>query len=217
MNIKSFVATVSQTTMWTICNFVGKRFLSLKVFGEENLKSIKTGNVVFIANHFGELDAFFIGACLPSSFLRKTKIFRQMTKASLMKKRWYGPLIWLMGAYPIESAAGDYESSLAKTCRILNDGQSVLMFPTGKVEGQCDPTKARPGIAYLARKLNPQLVPVFITDTHKMKPSDVFKKMRNVTVAFGRPFYWREAADDNDDLRAVAAKIMDRVKDLEKS
>ena len=216
MSIKSFVATVSQTAMWAICNFVGRRFLSLKVCGEENLKNIKTGNVVFVANHFGELDAFFIGASMPSSFLRKTKIFRQMTKAALMKKKWYGPLIWMMGAYPVSPALGDYEKALRKTCKILRDGQSVLIFPTGKIGERLDPRKARPGIAYLAKKLDPQLVPVYISGTHKLTPGNIWRKERKVAVSFGRPFFWREAADESDDPHTAAEKIMGRVKELEK-
>ncbi|MCK5211795.1 1-acyl-sn-glycerol-3-phosphate acyltransferase [Candidatus Parcubacteria bacterium] len=191
---------------WLISNFIGKVFLNLRVKGKENLKSLKSGGVLFVANHPGKFDPFFVGAALPRSHYRRIKCFRYLTYYKYIKCKWYGFFIWLSGAYPVYKDQGNFEKSLGRTTKLLRDNQNVLMFPTSKIQKDFVPSDARPGVAWLAKKINPRLVPVYVNR----------KDIRHVVITFGKPFVINEVKGGATDNREVAARIMKKVSELKK-
>ena len=73
-----------------------------------------------------------------------------------------------MGAYSVYPKSGSLEKVLGKTVKILKNNQSVLMFPEGKINQYFDPENAKPGVGYLAKNLNPLIVPVFINSDYTL-------------------------------------------------
>ena len=189
---------------WLLANFIGRVFLNMQVKGVENLKSLKKGGVLFVANHPGKFDPFFIGAALPRSHYKHIKCFRYLTYYKYITHRLYGPLIWLSGAYPVYKDQGNFEKSLGRTIKLLRDNQNVLMFPTSKVQEDFSPKDARPGVAWLAKKINPRLVPVYISGINN----------RQIIITFGKPFMVDDVKGGATDNREVAARIMEKVSDL---
>lgn len=198
---------------WILSNIIGKLFFHLEFKGQENIEKLAGGGVVFIANHHSKFDAFFIGAGIPRLYFKKIKSFRYLTYYAHVHLRLYGPFIWLTGAYAVRPAGGDYAKSLKRTVQFLNDNQSILMFPTGHREKEFNTGDARPGIAYLARTGNYQIVPVYIHDTYRISIPDLILRKRKVKVIFGKPFRY-EIAKDNNDLKTEARKIMQKVESL---
>jgi 1-acyl-sn-glycerol-3-phosphate acyltransferase len=198
-----------------ITNLIGALFLNFEVRGVQNLDNVK-GKALFISNHHGAIDPFLVSAAIPWSYYKKIKCLRYLTYYKYIRRRPYGIFIWLMGAYSIVPGKNknDYEKTLGKTLRLLKQDQSVLMFPTGKLEQNFDSKNARPGVAYLAKIVDPIIVPVYIEDTYKIRLKDLFLRNRRVSVEFGEPFRYREVGDSNLDLNKAAAAILMRVERL---
>ena len=196
---------------WAASNIIGKLFLNLKASGRENLKNLDSGGVIFVANHQGRFDPFLIGASIPFSYFLKIKCFRYQTYYKFIIERWYGLFIWLMGAYPVYPKSGPLEKVLAKTVKILKNNQSVLIFPEGKLNQYFDPANAKPGIGYLAKNLNPLIVPVFIKNTHNIKFLEFILRKRRVRITFGQPFRWQDIALPEAEYGEIARRIMGRV------
>jgi 1-acyl-sn-glycerol-3-phosphate acyltransferase len=195
-----------------ITNLIGALFLNFEVRGVQNLDKLN-GKALFISNHHGAIDPFLVSAAIPGSYYKKIKCLRYLTYYKYIRRRPYGIFIWLMGAYSIVPGKNknDYEKILGKTVKLLKQDQSVLMFPTGKLERDFDPKNARPGVAYLAKTVNPVIVPVYIKDTYKIGLKDFYLRKRRVSVEFGEPFRYREAGDSNLDLNTTAELIMKEV------
>ncbi len=201
-----------QRITWIICNLIGKFFLNFKVEGKENLKNLKKGGVIFVSNHSGRFDPFLIGAGTPPAYFRCIKGLRHLAFFKYTNKKWYGPIIRLLGAYPVYKGKKDLAKTLEKTVNILKDNYSILMFPTSRISRYFDPDQARPGIAYLAQTLNPLIVPVFVKNAHRIKFKEFLFRSRKTKVIFGPPFYYQEVASrEEDSLRDMARKIMERV------
>ncbi|MBU4102239.1 1-acyl-sn-glycerol-3-phosphate acyltransferase [Patescibacteria group bacterium] len=194
-----------------VSNIIGKLFLNLKASGKENLKNLDSGGALFVANHQGRFDPFLIGASIPFSYFSKIKCFRYQTYYKFITERWYGLFIWLMGAYPVYPGSGPLEKVLEKTVKILKDNQSVLIFPEGKLSQYFDPANAKPGIGYLAKNLNPLIVPVFIKNTHNIKFLEFILRKRRVRITFGQPFRWQDIALPEAEYGEIARRIMGRV------
>ncbi len=200
---------------WIISNAIGRVFFRLEVKGQENIENLEKGGAIFIANHYGKFDPFLIGASIPRPYFKKIKCFRYLTHYSYIIEMWYGPFIWLTGAYSVFPSKGNYEKSLKYTTELLKDNQSILMFPTGSRMKEVDPREARPGIAYLAKKLDPTIVPIFIKNTYKVSFIDFILKRRLAKVIIGKPFRYSDINNKIDNLREAAKEIMGKVKELE--
>jgi len=205
----------AQIITWYFGRFIFKVFLRLKIEGLENLNSsIKKGGVVFVANHGGKSDAFIIGCSLPLDYFKKIKKLRYMAHPKYSENIIYGPILRLLGAYSIRKCGGDYEKALENTIEILKSNQSLVIFPVGKIEPNLIAEHARPGVAYLAEKLNSVLVPVYVANSHKISIFEFFGRKRQVKVVFGQPFQCCDIASQTDNLRERARKITAKVAEL---
>jgi 1-acyl-sn-glycerol-3-phosphate acyltransferase len=201
---------------WIIVQGLGRAFFHWEISGREIFKKLPTGGVLFVSNHHSRLDPFFIGSAIPWSYYRQVKGFRYFTAARQITRRPWGPIIWLLGSYPVYRSNGDYERSLKRTVEMMEDGQNILMFPTGKLEKHFHPDNARPGAGYLAKTLNPLIVPVHIMNTYRMNPLETMLGFTRVKVAFGQPFRYSDVAAKSDSIGEASKKIMTKVKQLEK-
>ena len=201
---------------WVFFRVIGKLFLNLKIHGQKNLDSLKDEGVLFVANHQGAFDGLLIGASIPPSYYRRIKCMRYMMYYKFITRNPIGFIFWIAGAFPIFSAKGNLEKALSQTVAMLRDKHNVMMFPTGGRKKYFNTKDARPGVGYLAKTLNMQIVPVFIKNTHKVKLKDLVFRSRHVSVIFGKPFRYKQIVDSNIDFWSLAKKIMEQVKALER-
>ena len=190
-------------------------FFRHEIKGRDNLAELNSTGAIFVANHHTKFDPFIVGSCIPWSYYKKIKHFRYFTYWKQMTRRPYGPILWLYGSYPVYQYKGNYERSLNSTISRLLDNQSILIFPTAHLEKVFTPANARPGVAYVAREIDPPIVPVRISNHYKFNPLVAFLGFYRSRIIFGRPFRWREVAGETDDLPARARKIMEKVAELE--
>ncbi len=197
---------------------IGKLFLNLEIRGLDNIDKLPIGGgALFVANHHGKIDPFLVGSCLPRSHYNKIKCLRFFTYYGYIRKKPYGPLIWLSGAYSVQSGQGiPLNFILKRTINILKNKQDVVMFPTARMRKYFDPREARPGVAYLAEEANPVIVPVFLANTNRIKLKDLILRRRQVKVIYGKPFYFKDLTGELSDKHKIAAMIMKRVENLGK-
>jgi 1-acyl-sn-glycerol-3-phosphate acyltransferase len=114
----------------------------------------------------------------------------------------------------LRKGEGDYSKSLAKTAFLLRKGYDVLFFPTARIGEDFKPQDARPGVAWLAKKINPTIVPVLIKDTHKIGFMDYLLRRRHVSIKFGKPFKATNNGYSIKDYKDSAKEIMTKVSEL---
>ena len=199
---------------WIISNILGRVFLRMRVFGLENIKDFGKSGVVFIANHHGNFDPFLIGAALPRSHYRRIKCFRYLTYYKYITRKWYGLFIWLSGAYSLRKGQVDLGKTLSRTISLLKNNQDILFFPTARKAEDFTAADARPGVGYLAKKIDPLFVPVYISGTYNIGVGEFFRRQRKVAIKFGRPFRVSQEGGQGESDQAIAAKIMARVCEL---
>lgn len=201
---------ISQLITNPIYRIIGKYLMNSRVEGQENFKNINTHGVLFISSHHSSLDPFLIGGAIPFSYYKKTKGFRYMTYYKYIWQKLYSPFIIWQGAYPIYPKKGELKDVLKTTIKHLKKGYNVLMFPGGKKRNENGLIEARQGVAYLAKELNPQIVPINISGTRNTKFLDFLKRSRRLRIVFGKPFYYKEVYREGMDLKELAIEIKKR-------
>ena len=198
---------------WLFCF---KLLLRLKIKGYENFSKYEEEGILLISNHAGHTDAVLIGVSIPWSYFRKTKTIRFMTYFKYIENTWYGPIIKFCGGYSIYPNGGDLKSSMKETVDILgNKKHNVLMFPQGQKNKKISVEDSKSGLGYIAKKINPQIVPVYIEGTHELSFWDVLFKQKKVTINFGKPFRYRDVSSEDDDCRTVSKNAMKKAVELE--
>jgi 1-acyl-sn-glycerol-3-phosphate acyltransferase len=181
--------------------------------GLENLKNAPA-NTLFVSNHSSHLDGFLVGGAMPMSYHRKNKANRYPTHFRFMRK-YYTPYIWLNGSYPIYPKSGNLELVLNRTIKYLSDRQSVLFFPVGRLQPKHSLEDVRPGVGFIAQKINPTIVPIYLENCYHIKPKELFTRKRKTKFIVGKPFKYRDITDSDDNLE-ISKAIMSVVLDLSK-
>jgi 1-acyl-sn-glycerol-3-phosphate acyltransferase len=107
------------------------------------------------------------------------------------------PGLWLLGgyrAYPHPSMRYGLELSY----RLLEDNQTIMIFPEGRVNRTGGELPAKRGVAELAKHKNTKVIPISIT-------KDRSKILKRFNVTFGKP---------EDMSRLDPEQIMQKVRDL---
>ena len=102
---------------------------------------------------------------------------------------------------------------------ILNDKKSLCVFPEGERTANGKPQKAHGGVAYLSDKCDVPVVPVGISNIHKISTKEFFRRKRRVVVTFGKPVYKEDLFENLDkieipDYKIASEKIMSEVRKL---
>lgn len=203
-----------QIFSWCVSRFLGMVFLDIKYEGQENISYQNNESVIYIANHQGYFDIFLISSAIKLSQFRSSNCLRTMTYYKHITTTWYGPFIMLLGAYPVYTKLKSLEASLKRTIGFLKNHQDVLMFPSGKIDKEFSANDARPGIAYLAKELNPLIIPVYISGTHKLGFWEFILRKRKVLVRYGKGFYYQEKTSEKNDLNKMAIMISGEIEKI---
>ncbi|HKH03932.1 MAG TPA: lysophospholipid acyltransferase family protein [Acidimicrobiales bacterium] len=114
---------------------------------------------------------------------------RYMGKASIWSFGPLGRFVSMLGAFPVHRGTADRES--LKTClRVLDQGESLVMFPEGTRRTGVVVEDIFDGPAYVAARAGVPLVPLGIGGTEAaMPPGARFIKPRKVVLVVGDPIY----------------------------
>jgi len=183
-----------QATLWRI---LMRPFFALftrfEVHGLENLKGIK-GPVIFAPNHASELDSVLLPLALPlwSRFAPVFYVVREPKFYSDPYFKWrkyiYGGIIFkILGALPIVSGTKDYSVSLKRHVGLLEEGNSVCIFPEGSFTKTGEIGIAHGGVGYLALETKRTVIPVYISGTFRIRWSSILTRRSHISISFLSP------------------------------
>lgn len=155
--------------------------------------------VILAGNHTGWLDPLIVGAI----FERRTR-FLVMDEA--MKWPVVGQLAATLGAIPLKRGHGLDALKSAQSC--LSRGESVLIFPEGKLTRDGSVGEFQPGVARLQKEAQCAIVPFAITGGYEAWPKG--KKAPRpaaIRITVGRPMEVNELRDLSvDEIRNLLHK-----------
>jgi 1-acyl-sn-glycerol-3-phosphate acyltransferase len=156
-----------------------------EVVGRENVPA--SGGIIVVSNHLNNADSPMIGRAMPRYI-----VF--MAKVEMMRLPVVGALFRWWGAFPVRRGEADL-NALRTACRVVNEGNALMMYPEGTRSRTGRLGKAHPGAAMIARRTGAPIVPIAITGTEGIGWPGVFFKprsVRHVRVVIGPPFQLEE-------------------------
>ncbi|HEY4496461.1 MAG TPA: lysophospholipid acyltransferase family protein [Candidatus Paceibacterota bacterium] len=185
---------ILQTLIWVPTRLFFLFFGHLEIRGLENLKAVGRNDkgLIFAVNHSGELDAIIVPASLP--FLSRlmpmfyTSRERSFYKNCGWRQIFYGGLLFkLWGAHPVKVGLMNYELSLQTHIKIINHGNTVLIFPEGSATKDGNLKKGKGGVTYLSHITKTPIVPIYIKGVFKLNIREWFFRRRRIRITFGKP------------------------------
>ncbi|MBX9953133.1 MAG: 1-acyl-sn-glycerol-3-phosphate acyltransferase [Candidatus Obscuribacterales bacterium] len=160
--------------------------------------------VILAGNHTGWLDPLIVGAI----FERRTR-FLIMDEA--MKWPVVGQMAATLGAIPLKRGHGLDALKSAQAC--LSRGESVLIFPEGKLTRDGSIGEFQPGVARLQKEAQCAIVPFAISGGYEAWPREKrAPRPASIRIAIGRPLEANELQDLSvDEIRHL---LHDRVLEL---
>lgn len=181
---------------------------SPKVVGADRLTDIKSP-VVFAANHHSHADTTLLLATIPSH-LREDLVIAAGADYFFPNKFAAAVSALFIGAIPIERHRLS-KLSIANTMKAVEKGRNLLIFPEGGRSPDGWGRKHRPGAAFLSKRTDAPVVPVYIEGTGRILPKGKNWPTRSpCAVVFGRPL----RIEPDEDVRDFASRIQQRINEL---
>ena len=158
-----------------------RHYLPLTVEGDVAAVS---GPVLFAANHLSNLDTLALLTALPFRLRdRLAPVIGQeffdpylRGTGSLRERIRYAVLFWmaaiLVGAFPLPRTTSASRRTLRFAGELVESGESVLIFPEGKLTRDGSSSAFRPGVGLLATRLGIPVVPVRLDGLFEVLPYD---------------------------------------------
>ena len=184
-----------------ILRFSFRIFSEVEVIGLENLPTAREP-LIFASNHLSEADALLVGSYIPRRF--RPLFYTARSKNFYINTGWrqkiYGGLLFdVFGGYRVVSGHKNYQISLQKHLKILNDGNSLSIFPEGKRTTDGKLGKPHGGVIYLTEKTQARIVPVGLSGNFGNSFMDFLMGRTKFVIKFGKPVTL-------PDLKAVSEK-----------
>jgi len=175
-------------------------------------------SLIYASNHTSEWDPILMTCGLPMMRSNLPLYYVSLTKEYYPKKRFgwrsylYGGIFFqMLGAYPVYKGLRNYALALRNQVKILQNGNSLHVFPEGKIIRSEADKDSHGGVAYLAHITNTPVVPVFIKGFGLEEDRDANGK-RNVTITYGKPIMPEDLFDTDipliEDYKKAGQKIM---------
>ena len=181
---------------------VATALLPIRVEGREHLPA--DGGYILVANHINWYDPPAIEFALGIPI-------RYMAKRELFAVPLIGLILRGIGNFPVRRGESD-RRALETALRVLEAGQPLGFFPEGTRSKDGVLHRAKPGIAFLARRSGAPLVPVAISGT----PQAAIRvpPRTDIVVRVGPSFTIADLEGRALDDQALADAIMERVATL---
>jgi len=184
--------------------FFVRIFLSLwfkvEVENVDRFEKLKTSCIV-APNHQSAWDSVLVPAF-------SKRVMYMMAKAELFENKLFGAVLRGLKAFPVKRGKGDV-TAVKTAVSLLQQGQSICMFPEGTRNKGDKPMKFKSGAARIATTAKVPILPVAVI-------SD-FKFRGKVKIVYGEPIYFDECYDKDmkkEDFREQIEKVENAVKKL---
>jgi 1-acyl-sn-glycerol-3-phosphate acyltransferase len=168
------------------------------------------GAAILAPNHCSYIDPPIVAASYPEEvhFLAKSSLFTF-------------PLGWFirkLNAHPVDTENPTDKSSLKTICRLLEEGNKVMIFPEGQRSADGKLGKLKLGTSMLALRCRCSVIPIYVDGTFQIWPrSRRFPKLFGRTACiFGSPISTDRFAHLNkkEAQEAMTKEIADALKSL---
>jgi 1-acyl-sn-glycerol-3-phosphate acyltransferase len=186
-----------------------------RVEGTENLRGLK-GPIVFVANHASHMDTPAILRALPRRW-RKRVVVAAAADYFYRRKAVAVAVSVLFNTVPIERRPGFATArAMSHIDRLLDRGDSLLLFPEGTRNRTDTVGRLRFGAAKIASRHDALIVPIYVDGTSAaMPPGYRWLRRRHrgldprrhlVTISIGAPI-----KPSGDNAKSVAAATTERI------
>jgi 1-acyl-sn-glycerol-3-phosphate acyltransferase len=175
-----------------------------RVYGGDHLPS--SGGCVIAPNHLSGFDMWAVGYAL------HPRAVRNMAKNQLFRRRFVGPFVRGLGAFPAHAEGGSpggFEAGSA----LAGSGDVVAIFPTGARRRPGREHRPRTGAARVALEARVPLVPMAVRGT------DGWRRLERWRIAFGPPVRLDDlyAEDPARGAREGTKRLWEAMASLERS
>lgn len=185
-----------------------KIFGSPRVVGLDRLTEVE-GPVIFAANHHSHADTTLLLAVTPAH-LRRDLAPLGGADYFFKNKLSSAAAALFIGAIPIERQKLS-KLSIANAEEAIDAGCSLLIFPEGGRSPDGWSRKHLPGAAFVAKRAEVPVVPVYIDGTGRILPKGKkWPSRASCAVVFGKPIRIAEG----EGARAFAQRIEDTIAEL---
>jgi long-chain acyl-CoA synthetase len=201
---------------------LGRVFARVTVTGLEHLENIE-GPVIFAANHQSHFDAPVILDSLPARWRYRTApaMMKEFFNAHFFPER-YSRREWFtnslnyylsalfFNAFPLTQGSAGTRQTLRYMGEIVEDGDSILIFPEGRRAESGEIAKFQPGVGMIASRLGVPVVPVRVRGLDRVLPRHArWPSVSQARCSFGPPIVLT-----GNDYAALAAQVEAAVKAL---
>lgn len=133
-------------------------FYRIKVFGKENIPEGK--GIIVCANHWSNLDPFFLAISLPIkfNFMAKKELFEIPVLRGILSKA---------GVFPVDRQGSDIKS-LRHAMSVIKDGKTLGIFPEGTRVKEVNRENMHEGVGFIALKSYADILPVEIITSYRL-------------------------------------------------
>jgi 1-acyl-sn-glycerol-3-phosphate acyltransferase len=193
---------MKQKTIRSILRFVFPKIARIDIIGMEKFPE---GQYIIASNHLGRLDS----ALLYYLFDREDII---LPTAEKYKDHWlYGRIGRALGAIWLNRFEADIQA-MKEILRRLKAGGLLAIAPEGTRSKSEALQEGKPGVAFLASKVNIPIIPVALTGTEDRLIKSNFKHLRrsHIIIRVGTPFNLPaiNGKDREASLRVATDEIM---------
>ena len=133
-------------------------FYRIKVHGKENIP--ENSDIIACANHWSNLDPFFLALGLPIkfNFMAKKELFEIPVLRNILKAA---------GVFPINRQGNDLKA-LRYAIRLIKDGKTLGILPEGTRVKQISRDNMHEGVGFIALKAKADILPIEIVTNYKL-------------------------------------------------
>jgi len=184
-----FFIKISQLSYCCFSFLVLKIFTRLEIGGQENIKEVENGPLIFASNHNSFIDSGISAAAMPKNITYLKKI---------------APLRFLvMDKYFMKKAKVKLEDNshlhevLSEPVKFLKQGGKVWIYPEGGFNNDGTPKKLRVGVAFLRRQTGAPILPIRIIGNDQVMSKIIpflpklttLIGLNKLKVIIGKPIY----------------------------
>ena len=160
-----------------LCFLFYKIMFGIEAYGRKNIP--KKGGFILASNHVSLLDPPALGVACPRKL-------NYMARHDLFLNRFFSCWLHSVGAFPVKRDSAD-KSALKEAMKRVTNGGGLLLFPEGARQDVNNAMAGKPGVGFLAAKLNVPVIPAFVKGTDKALPKGVkAPRPHKVSVYFGK-------------------------------
>lgn len=133
-------------------------FYRIRVYGKENIPA--RDDIIVCANHWSNLDPFFLALALPIkfNFMAKKELFEIPILRNILKAA---------GVFPINRQGNDLKA-LRYAIGLIKDGKTLGIFPEGTRVKEISRDNMHEGLGFIALKAKADILPIEIVTDYKL-------------------------------------------------